>query len=126
YDLQSHGFNTASYLDLLARAMRLVFVDRLAHLGDPAFVDVPLDRLLSKEYAAECRDSIARQQRERAEPHRTGSLFHAQRNEETTHVTVVDEDGNGAAITHSLGQSSGVVTPGLGFLHNSHMEMFDP
>ena len=41
-------------------------------------------------------------------------------------MTAVDGGHNGAAITHSLGLSSGVVTPGLGFLHNSHMEMFDP
>jgi gamma-glutamyltranspeptidase / glutathione hydrolase len=125
YDLPSYGFNTASYLDLLARAIRLVFRDRLAHLGDPKFVDVPLARLLSKEYAAECRDRLARRPGS-AEPDPKVTLRRAPRTEETTHVTVVDETGNGAAITHSLGQSSGVVTPGLGFLHNSHMEMFDP
>lgn len=125
YDLPSYGFNTASYLDVLARAIRLVFRDRLAHLGDPMFVDVPLARLLSKEYAAECRDRLARRPGS-AEADPQVTLPRAPRTEETTHVTVVDEAGNGAAITHSLGQSSGVVTPGLGFLHNSHMEMFDP
>jgi gamma-glutamyltranspeptidase/glutathione hydrolase len=45
---------------------------------------------------------------------------------ETTHVSVLDAAGNAAAITHSLGMSSGVVTEGLGFQHNCHMVMFDP
>lgn len=121
WDPRSLGWNTAEYLDLLARAIHLAFRDRLALLGDPDFVDVPLERLLSKDYANELRRRI-----EDGTDLTTAPIAASQSAEGTTHVTVVDGAHNGAAITHSIGQSSGVVTPGLGFQHNSHMEMFDP
>jgi gamma-glutamyltranspeptidase/glutathione hydrolase len=107
WDLTPLGWNTPEYLDRLARALHVAFHDRLARLGDPAFVEVPMDELLSKSYAEGLRRSI-------------------DHGEGTTHVSVVDAARNGAAITHSIGSASGVVTPGLGFLHNSHMSMFDP
>lgn len=120
WDLKALGWNTPQYLDRLARAMHVVFRDRLELLGDPDHVEVPLDRILSGEHAAELRRAIEGGTDVR------GSARIAAPSEGTTHVSVVDGAHNGAAITHSIGQSSGVVTPGLGFLHNSHMEMFDP
>jgi gamma-glutamyltranspeptidase/glutathione hydrolase len=117
WDLRALGWNTPAYLDRLARAMRFAFRDRLTLLGDPDFVDVGDDRMVSKAYAAELRAAIeggADAGTAPGPPH------------ETTHVSVMDGDGNAAAITHSIGMSSGVVTPGLGFQHNCHMVMFDP
>ncbi|MGI8516715.1 MAG: gamma-glutamyltransferase [Acidimicrobiia bacterium] len=118
-DTAAFGWNTPRYLAYLASAMHLGFRDRMTLLGDPDFVEVPIERLLSKEYATTLRDQIdagfgARVAAEVMAP------------SETTHVSVMDEHGNAAAITHSLGMSSGVVTPGLGFQHNCHMIMFDP
>jgi gamma-glutamyltranspeptidase/glutathione hydrolase len=121
WDLREFGWNTPLYLDKLARAMHVTFRDRLGQLGDPDFVEVALDRLLSKDYAAKLRDTIDNGSDLNQAPAGLRELH-----SETTHVTVVDGESNGAAITHSIGHSSGVVTPGLGFLHNSHMEMFDP
>lgn len=120
WDLRALGWNSAPYLDRLARAMHVAFRDRLSLLGDPDFVDVPVDQMVCKDYAAELRRAIE-----------DGSeLEHvvAPRSapDETTHVSAIDGAGNAAAITHSLGMSSGVVTPGLGFQHNCHMVMFDP
>jgi gamma-glutamyltranspeptidase / glutathione hydrolase len=120
WDLGALGWNTAEYLDRLARAMHLGFRDRLTLLGDPDFVDVPVDQLLSKDYAAELRRHI--EDGSELEPVAARSAAA----EETTHVSAMDAAGNAAAITHSLGMSSGVVTPGLGFQHNCHMVMFDP
>jgi gamma-glutamyltranspeptidase/glutathione hydrolase len=120
WDLRSLGWNTATYLDRLARAMHLAFRDRLTLLGDPDFVDVPVDRMVSKDYAAELRRTIEDGSDLEPVPERQASP------EETTHVSVMDGAGNAAAITHSLGMSSGVVTPGLGFQYNCHMVMFDP
>jgi gamma-glutamyltranspeptidase/glutathione hydrolase len=100
--------------------MNPAFLDRFTLLGDPEFVDVAVDRMVSKAYAADLRDAI-----ERGDPATTGGVT-ASVHEETTHVSVMDCAGNAAAITHSLGMSSGVVTPGLGFQHNCHMVMFDP
>lgn len=122
WDLKGLGWNTPSYLDRIARTMHLAFRDRMTQLGDPDFVDVPLERLLSKSYAGELRRAV-----ERREPQPVGSARGGRlAPNETTHVTAVDAQGNGAAITHSIGMSSGVVTPGLGFQHNSNMAMFDP
>ena len=120
WDLKSMGWNSPVYLDRLARAMNAAFIDRLTLLGDPDFVEVNQERLVSKAYAAEIRDSI---DRGGTSIEAAGMAAHR---EETTHVSAMDEEGNAAAITHSLGMSSGVVHPGLGFQQNCHMVMFDP
>jgi gamma-glutamyltranspeptidase/glutathione hydrolase len=120
WDLQSLGWNSPEYLDRLARAMHLGFRDRMTWLADPDVIDVPIERLISKAYAAEQRARIDRGEDRQLGPVEPG------RREETTHVSAVDRAGNAAAITHSTGLSSGVVTPGLGFQHNCHMIMFDP
>lgn len=125
WDVASLGWNTPDYLDRLARAMHLAFRDRAEQIGDPLVVDVPLGRLLSKDYAASLRNAIDSGTdvagRKRGNVHDNGLSAPS----ETTHVTVVDSEGNAAAITHSIGSGSGVVTPGLGFLHNNHMIQFD-
>jgi gamma-glutamyltranspeptidase/glutathione hydrolase len=123
WDLRNLGWNSPEYLQRLARAMHLGFVDRMQWLADPDFVDVPTDTLISKRYAAELRGRIdAGTERETI-----GQVWaeHVRRSA-TTHVTVVDNRGDAAAITSSSGVSSGVVTPGLGFHHNCHMIGFDP
>ncbi|MBV9327951.1 MAG: gamma-glutamyltransferase [Chloroflexi bacterium] len=122
WDLASLGWNSPEYLDRLVRAMHVGFRDRMAVLGDPDFVDVPQARLLSPDYAAMMRQAIE----EGRELDMPAVPTLAGRADETTHVSVVDRAGNAAAITHSLGMSSGVVNPGLGFQHNCHMSMFDP
>jgi gamma-glutamyltranspeptidase/glutathione hydrolase len=126
WDLGALGWNSAHYLDRLARAFHAAFRDRMSQLGDPEFVDVPEGLLLSKEYASRLRDEI---EREREAHTNTVDRWRAPARAvpaETTHVSVLDTAGNAAAITHSLGMSSGVVTQGLGFQHNCHMVMFDP
>lgn len=120
-DLAGLGWNTPAYLGWLAKAMHVGFRDRMDLLGDPDFVDVPLERLLSPGYATEVRQSIADEL-----PVEVHTVADPLPLAETTHASAMDELGNAAAITHSLGMSSGVVTPGLGFQHNCHMIMFDP
>ncbi len=123
WDLRGLGRNTAAYVDRLARAMYLGFRDRIRWMGDPDFVAVPLARLTSKEYASALRrevESGADVFDHAFGAGATGAPGH------TTHVTAVDGRGSAAAITHSLGSTSGVVTDGLGFLHNNHMIMFNP
>jgi gamma-glutamyltranspeptidase/glutathione hydrolase len=120
YDVAALGWNTPQYLDLLSRIMYLVFHDRARFMGDPRFVDVPVERLVSKAYAAELAGMIERDEDLRGDPYAPAP------NEGTTHVSAMDDEGNAVAITHSLGNGSGAVTPGLGFMHNNHMLMFDP
>jgi gamma-glutamyltranspeptidase/glutathione hydrolase len=113
--------NSADYLALLVRAINRAFEDRAEFIGDPSVVEVPLERLLSKEYAESVLAEINQEARSES-----GDHFSTLAPKETTHVSVVDGEGNAAAITHSTGSGSGVITEGLGFMHNNHMIMFDP
>jgi gamma-glutamyltranspeptidase/glutathione hydrolase len=126
WDLKALGWNSPAYLDRLARAMNAGFIDRLGLLGDPDFVEVDQDRLVSKGYAAEIRDSIDRAIKSPPLSATATAAAASGHRDETTHVSAMDAAGNAAAITHSLGMSSGVVHPGLGFQENCHMVMFDP
>lgn len=115
-------FNSAGYVHLVAEAMRRAFMDRNQYLGDPAFVRMPLDRLLSKSYAAELRGQI--------DPNRATPTppFVSQGHEgtNTTHYSVVDGEGNAASVTTTLNSSygSGVTVAGAGFLLNNEMDDF--
>jgi gamma-glutamyltranspeptidase/glutathione hydrolase len=121
FDLRTMGHNSCEYIATLAEAMKIATVDKDLHMGDPRFVDVPLDRLLSSEYAKQAAVKI-----------RTGEQTSVPRfnrgadNKDTTHVSAVDEFGNCVSMTHSLGNPSGVVTEGLGFMYNGCMNVFDP
>jgi gamma-glutamyltranspeptidase/glutathione hydrolase len=125
FDLAALGHNTPDYIRILAEAMKLVTIDKDRYLGDPAFIDVPVERLTSKAYA---RDLAARI--------RSGEIAHVKRlgqpdpaaveSRNTTQVTVADEDGNAVTMTHTLGAPSGVITEGLGFMYNGCMNVFDP
>ncbi|MFO7168134.1 MAG: gamma-glutamyltransferase [Chloroflexota bacterium] len=119
YDLAALGHNTPEYIALVADAMQAAFADRAQYIGDPAFVDVPLAELTSKERAARWRERI-----DAGEPIAAGAPDMIAPG--TTHVSVVDSAGTCVALTHSLGVSSGVITPGLGFMYNNSMVNFDP
>ncbi len=116
------AFGTPRHVHLLAEAMRRAFVDRNRLLGDPAFVDMPLRRLLSKRYAGELRRQI---QPARATP--TPS-FNGQFNEghSTTHYSIVDAQGNAVSVTTTLNSDYGnkVTVAGVGFLLNNEMDDF--
>ncbi len=116
------AFGTPRHVHLLAEAMRRAFVDRNRLLGDPAFVDMPLRRLLSKRYAGELRRQI---QPAQATP--TPS-FNGQFNEghSTTHYSIVDAQGNAVSVTTTLNSDYGskVTVAGAGFLLNNEMDDF--
>lgn len=95
FDLASIGENTAAYVHLTVEATKLAFAERDRYLTDPEFSDIPLDRLLSKEYAAELRDRI---QFDRAEP--VAPEYAAAG--DTTCSVAVDRDGNAVSIIQSL------------------------
>lgn len=121
FDLAAMGHNSVEYLRVVSEAMKRATIDKDAGIGDPDFMDVPAEKLLSKEYAAECAERI--KQGEKAEVPRFDP---ASQCKDTTQVTVVDKDGLCVSMTHSLGMPSGVVTEGLGFMYNGCMGVFDP
>lgn len=119
YDLAAMGHNSADYIYIVAMAMKAAFVDRNALIADPEFNEVPVDWMISKERAAYWRARIDAGEPIEPDPTPTESPH-------TTHVTVVDDAGNCVSLTHSLGASSGVITPGLGFMYNNSMINFYP
>ena len=113
---------TAAYTHILAESMRRAFIDRNQWLGDPDFVDMPLERLLSKSYAAELRAQIDLH-------HATPTPTQAASGSEamhTTHYSIVDTAGNAASVTTTLnnGFGSAVTVTGAGFLLNDEMDDF--
>ena len=125
YDLAAKGFGSAAHLHLLAESMRRAFADRALFLGDPDFApEIPIARLISKEYAAELRRSIPP---ERASVSSPAMFSWPAESHETTHLSVADAARNAVALTYTLEQSYGsrVVVPGAGFLLNNEMGDFN-
>ena len=120
YDLRALGFHSARSVRLLVEAMRHAYRDRNTYLGDPAFVQNPLERLLSKGYAGEIRTAIDADKRPAA------ALQPPQEKAETTHYSVVDGEGNAVAATYTINGSfgAGVIAPGTGFFLNNEMDDF--
>src|SRR5229473_4983699 len=115
------AFGTAAYVHLVTEAMRRAFIDRNRWLGDPDVVDMPLDRLLSKSYAATLRSQIDPKHATPTPPQAAGGeAMH------TTHYSIVDAQGSAAAVTTTLngGFGSGVTVTGAGFLLNNEMDDF--
>ena len=119
FDLAAMDHNGVDHVHTVTEAMKWATADKDAHVGDPEFVDVPLDHLLSEAHAADLARRIAAGERASV-PRMAGEP------PDTTHVCVVDTDGNAVSMTHSLGMPSGVVTDGLGFMYNGCMGVFDP
>lgn len=121
FPLASLEHNSAEYVRLVAEAMKRATIDKDRHVGDPRFVDVPVDRLAGKPYAAELAAEIRAGKKADVPRFNPGAPV-----KDTTHVSVVDAEGNCVTMTHSLGMPSGVVTTGLGFMYNGCMGVFDP
>ena len=120
FDLTGIGHNEPEYLRIVCEAMKAATADKEAYVGDPAFMEVPVERLTGKALAAEYAERI------RAGEKLTVERFNAEEPRDTTHVAVMDSAGNCVTMTHSLGMPSGVVTDGLGFMYNGCMGVFDP
>lgn len=121
FDLAAMGHNTADYVRTVCEAMKYATVDKDLHIGDPAFVQVPFDKLMSKDYGKELAGRIKAGEKAVVPRFNSGAP-----SKDTTQVTVLDGEGNCVTMTHSLGMPSGVVTQGLGFMYNGCMGVFDP
>jgi gamma-glutamyltranspeptidase/glutathione hydrolase len=121
YDLKGLGFRSASSVRLMIEAMRWAYRDRNTHLGDPVFVQNPLERLLSKDYAGTIRTAINEGSTTPA-----AALQPTKEKAETTHYSVVDGEGNAVAVTYTINGSFGaaVIAPGTGFFLNNEMDDF--
>jgi gamma-glutamyltranspeptidase/glutathione hydrolase len=115
------AFGSAELLHVEIEAMRRAFTDRNRYLGDPDFVTMPLERLTSKVYADELRRGI---DPSRATP--SSAMPAIIEGRETTHYSIVDQEGNAASVTTTLNDSFGsaLVVGGAGFLLNDEMDDF--
>jgi gamma-glutamyltranspeptidase / glutathione hydrolase len=126
YDLRAMGWHSTDAIHFMTEAMRRAFADRNEFLGDPDFVHVPVDSLLSEEHARNWQSTI--QPRKATPSHRIahGTLIPQPEPTETTHLSVVDGEGNAVALTTTLNYlyGSGVTVEGAGFLLNDEMDDF--
>ncbi len=123
YDLEAMGFHSARAIHMMVEAMRSAYADRNKFLGDPAFVENPLERLLSREHA----DQISGRITDRATPSSTVSAESLPgEHPQTTSYSVLDKAGNAVAVTYTLNGffGGGVMAGGTGFLLNNEMDDF--
>jgi len=119
FDLAGSGHNTPESVHTMVEAKRLAFTDRLAYIGDPEFVEVPMDTLLSKEYAARRIEAI--------DPNKMADIVPAgvlsqsgSPNPSTSYFCVMDAEGNAVSFIHSLSMyyGCGFVAGDTGILLN--------
>jgi len=121
--LKRVGYHSAKGISMVTEAQRLAFADRNYWLGDPEFFDVPVRRLLSRDYMEQRRRLLP----DNGVAGQSAGVAHGPvESEETTHFTVADRWGNVAAITTTLnsGYGLGAVAAGAGFLWNNEMDNF--
>lgn len=121
FDLESTGFGTEETLHLLTEAKKLAYEDRAKHYADPDFYDIPIETLLSKEYAAERRELIG----DRAMRDVTTGVD-VLKDGDTIYLTTADKDGNMVSLIQSnfRGMGTGFVVPGTGFSFQNRGELF--
>ena len=126
YELAKLGHNSADYIHVVSEAMRRAYAHRAQYLGDPDFnPELPFAKFLSKEYAAELRETIDLTQATKSSPEH---FTWATESSETAHYSVVDAQGNSVSNTYTLeyGYGSKIVAAGAGFLYNNEMGDFNP
>jgi gamma-glutamyltranspeptidase/glutathione hydrolase len=123
FELSELGHNTPESIHILAEAMKLAYADRFKYIADPTHSKVPLNGLVSKEYAMERRKLIDTEKAMKVEPGRPMNF-----EEETTHFSVIDKERNMVSMTQSVHNNfgSGVVITSTGILMNNMMRRVNP
>ncbi|MBK8556798.1 MAG: gamma-glutamyltransferase [Lewinellaceae bacterium] len=117
------AFHTTEAVHLMAEVERRAFADRAKHMGDPDFWKVPSDSLVNPNYL---KMRMAEFMANKATPSKSVQAGTFKESEETTHFSVVDQEGNAVSITTTLNDSYGsrVVVSGAGFILNNEMDDF--
>ncbi len=123
YDIAALGFGTAQTIHYLAEVLKIAFADREAASGDPAYINVPVERLTSKTYAEERRCAI-----DNTKAQAWGAGVKQLESAHTTHMTAADAFGNVVATTQTINNLFGakILIPGLGTIPNNYMNLYDP
>lgn len=123
YDLKSMGYDSPEYLHLFVEAKKLAFEDRAKYYADPEFAKIPVERLISKEYAAERRKLLQKDRAARTVDAGNPAL----KDGDTIYLTTADAQGNMVSLIQSnyRGMGSGMTPGDLGFVLQDRGEMFD-
>lgn len=125
-DWDNIEFNSTKYVHVVAEAMRRAFADRAEFLGDPDFnLDMPLDRLISKEHAKNRFENLSMERASVSDSSKFGQIYDGKN---TTHYSVLDKAGNAVSVTYTLENGYGVKmgSKDLGFIFNNEMGDFNP
>ena len=124
FSVTDMGAQSAQFLHLLAEALQRGHMDRSRFMGDPEFYDVPIQKIISKKRASTLAKEINLASVTPPRDLNPDSLFYE--GENTTHYSIVDNDGNAVSNTYTLGYSfgSGVTIPGTGILMDNQMNNF--
>ena len=125
-DIAQLEFHSAEHIHAMVEAGRRAYADRARYLGDADFVNVPVDKLISKAYAARRWRDVSPNWATASEDVSHGDVKLLLESEETTHYSVVDRLGNAVAVTTTIngGYGSGEVVKGTGFFLNNEMDDF--
>ena len=125
FPIASYGHNTTKTTQVLVEAQRRAYADRSHYLGDPDFIDIPVDSLLSDAYLKKRMESFSFQGATPSHQIKQGNLL-APESKETTHYSIVDSYGNAIAVTTTLNASFGskLYSKELGFFLNNEMDDF--
>ena len=126
YDLAAMGHNSTRYLHTVVEATKRAYLDTYRFVGDPDVVDVPVARLLGAEHAAVVRQGIGATAWSPSQA-ATATATDARPVGSTTHLNVIDGDGNVVSMTNTLGAffGGGMMAGGTGMLINDGMDWFD-
>jgi gamma-glutamyltranspeptidase / glutathione hydrolase len=123
YDIRSMKVHTPESVHLMVEAERRVYADRATHLGDPDYYKVPQKNLIDSLYIARRMATFQKLKSSKSSDIHAGNFYES---EQTTHFSIVDQEGNAVSITTTLngGYGSYVVVDGAGFIMNNEMDDF--
>ncbi|RZJ31381.1 MAG: gamma-glutamyltransferase [Flavobacterium sp.] len=125
YDFKNFPFNSDGYVQILTEAERRSYADRSFYLGDPDFVQIPVEELLSKDYLKRRMGDFSFAKATKSENIQRGFVNPAESNE-TTHYSIIDQFGNAVSATTTLNGAYGskLFCSELGFFLNNQMDDF--
>lgn len=124
FDMSQYEPNSAESMHLFSEVFKMVYADRAEYMGDPNYIDVPIQGIISKDYAKHLADKINLEESQEYEADDPWKY----EGDTTTHLSVADESGNMVGITKTINYyfGSGVVVDGYGFIMNNEMDDFSP
>ncbi|MGY8933337.1 MAG: gamma-glutamyltransferase [Flavobacteriales bacterium] len=125
YPIKSYGHNSTKTIQILTEAERRAYADRSFYLGDPDFIDIPMDELISDEYLKGRMDNFSFDKATSSDSLSYG-IIPGYESDETTHYSIVDKFGNAIAVTTTLNGAYGskLYSNKLGFFFNNEMDDF--